>query len=93
MVRRLRDARLHRSVPLALALLATLAEAAPFRLISGTTDGGGSHAQSAQYTLEGTIGQPDAGHAQGTRFRVEGGFWPAATTTPSDSIFQNSFED
>ncbi|MGE4070304.1 MAG: hypothetical protein AB7E72_03950 [Lysobacterales bacterium] len=86
---------LRRSIPLLLLLLATLAEAAPFRLISGTLDGGGSHSQGARFSAEGTVGQPDAGLAQGSRFRVESGFWPAATATtaPSDSIFRNSFED
>jgi hypothetical protein len=74
--------------------LATIAEAAPFRLVSGTADGGGQHSQGTRFTVEGTVGQPDAGLAQGPRFRVDGGFWPtAATAAPTDSIFRNSFED
>ena len=42
-----------------------------------TTDGGGGTSQSAdgQYTLNGTIGQPEIGTASGNGFEVGGGFW------------------
>lgn len=100
-----RQARLHpahsrpasrRSLAVLLLLLATLAEAGPFKLVSGTVDAGGAHSQGARFAVEGTVGQPDAGLAQGARFSVEGGFWPTTTTTsaaPTDSIFRNAFED
>lgn len=78
-----------------LLLAATFADAAPFRLISGTVDGGGEHSQGTRFAVEGTVGQPDAGRAQGARFRIDGGFWPTASTStpPTDSIFSHSFED
>lgn len=90
-----RARRLRTAVPLLLLALAALAEAAPFRLVSGTVDGGGAHSQGTRFTIEGTTGQPDAGLAQGARFRVDGGFWPTATAgaAPVDSLFRNSFED
>lgn len=80
---------------LLLALLASSVHAAPFRLTSGTADGGGAHSQGTRFTVEGTAGQPDAGWLQGQRFTVEGGFWPThtAATSRGDAIFGNSFED
>lgn len=90
-----RRRRLRRTLPLLLMALVAVAEAAPFRLISGTVDGGGAHSQGTRFAVEGTVGQPDADVAQGARFRVDGGFWPtaAANTAPTDSLFRNSFED
>lgn len=84
-----------RSLAVLLLLLATLAEAGPFRLVSGTVDAGGAHSQGSRFAVEGTVGQPDAGLAQGARFSVDGGFWPTTATSaaPTDSIFRNSFED
>ena len=42
-----------------------------------TVDGGGGTSQSAddQYTLSGTIGQPEVGEASGLGYTVKGGFW------------------
>jgi hypothetical protein len=49
-----------------------------------TADGGGGNSSGAQYTLSGTIGQPDAGTLTGGNFTVIGGFWSliAAVQTP-----------
>ena len=43
-----------------------------------TIDGGGGTSESAgwQYVLQGTIGQPDAGHTtEGGVYTLRGGFW------------------
>ena len=40
-----------------------------------TVDGGGGLSQGGDYTLQGTIGQPDAGSSQGGDYSLEGGFW------------------
>ena len=41
-----------------------------------TVDGGGQSGPAGQgYTLEGTIGQPDAAHWQGGSYELVGGFW------------------
>jgi len=40
-----------------------------------TVDGGGGISQGGIYTLQGTIGQPDVGSAQGGEYSLEGGFW------------------
>ena len=40
-----------------------------------TIDGGGGASSGGQYTLRGTIGQPDAGIMSATGFSISGGFW------------------
>ena len=40
-----------------------------------TMDGGGGTSQGGDYSLQGTIGQPDAGSPQGGDFSLAGGFW------------------
>ena len=54
-----------------------LAEPLGFNIEWWTVNGGGGVSKSTggQYTLQGTIGQPDAGSLQGGEFVLEGGFW------------------
>jgi len=81
-----------------LALLAfTLASPAlaQYAITSFTIDGGGGTSTNAQFTLTGTLGQPDAGGPMaGGQFSVAGGFWvlpavvqstnaPTLTITPA----------
>jgi hypothetical protein len=40
-----------------------------------TADGGGGTSTNAQYSLTGTIGQPDAGTMGGGNYTLQGGFW------------------
>src|SRR5215467_12747783 len=40
-----------------------------------TIDGGGGQASSGDFSLGGTIGQPDAGAMTGGSFELVGGFW------------------
>jgi hypothetical protein len=40
-----------------------------------TVDGGGGTSISAQYSLNGTIGQPDGGMLSGGEYKLSGGFW------------------
>ena len=49
-----------------------------------TIDGGGGTSAGGDYTLTGTIGQPDAGTMSGGSFTLTGGFWGllAAVQTP-----------
>ena len=73
------------SVGLALLLLAAGALAQTgggFDLSWSTVDGGGG-ASSGGFSLEGTIGQPDAGTLSGGGFTLQGGFWPAADSPPT----------
>ena len=41
-----------------------------------TIDGGGGTSRGGQYTLTGTIGQPDAAYSAGGDYELLGGFWP-----------------
>ena len=46
--------------------------------------GGGGTSSNGQYTLSGTIGQPDAGGAMtGGRYSLTGGFWSIIAAVPS----------
>ena len=48
----------------------------PFDLTWNTVDGGGGMFSSGgDFTLGGTIGQPDAGFLSGGDFGLSGGFW------------------
>jgi hypothetical protein len=41
-----------------------------------TIDGGGGRSSGGDFTLTGTIGQPDAAYSAGPNFELLGGFWP-----------------
>lgn len=59
------------------ALATSLAAAQPFSIDSYTVDGGGGSLFGTDYSLSGTIGQPDAGVLNGSSYSVSGGFWMA----------------
>jgi len=55
---------------------------AQFEITSYTIDAGGGYSAGGAFDLEGTIGQPDAGPAQGMTggsFTLVGGFWTPVT--------------
>jgi hypothetical protein len=65
-----------------------LAAGQSYDLSWNTIDGGGAmSATGGNFELAGTIGQPDAGSfappLTGGNFELIGGFWPAASATPS----------
>jgi hypothetical protein len=65
--------------------LALVANAQPYSITSSTIDGGGGTSTNSQYSLSGTIGQPDAGTTlTNGQYSVTGGFWalPQAVQTP-----------
>jgi hypothetical protein len=47
-----------------------------YQIIWSTFDGGGGTSSNGQYSLTGTIGQPDAGYSEGGSYELLGGFWP-----------------
>ena len=60
------------------ALLTTSALAASGYEVNWWTvdsSGGVSQSTGGQYTLQGTIGQPDTGSSSGGEYGLEGGFW------------------
>ncbi|MFQ5398455.1 MAG: hypothetical protein ACE5E7_02535 [Anaerolineae bacterium] len=70
-----------------LLLSATLALARmdAFTLSWWTVDGGGGNSSGGSYTLNGTIGQPDAGGMSGGTFDLAGGFWGGVSAPASGS--------
>src|SRR5438046_2556508 len=68
------------SLAAAFSLLITFLSAVPlsaqnYRIDWFAIDGGGGTSSGGQYTLSGTIGQPDAGELKGGNYVLEGGFW------------------
>jgi len=51
-----------------------------------TVDGGGKRSTGGNYTLEGTIGQHDAGTVNGGSYQLQGGFWKTHSSTPIPSV-------
>ncbi len=59
-----------------LALTASSQSADPYELTWSTIDGGGGRSSGEDFTLTGTIGQPDAAYSRGGNYELLGGFWP-----------------
>ena len=61
-----------------------------FEITSNTIDSGGGASAGGEFSLTGTIGQPDANPqtSAGGEFLLAGGFWANAV----DLIFKNGFE-
>ncbi len=57
--------------------LAALTASADYAMDWFTVDGGGGLSTGGQFSLSGTIAQPDAGLVAGGRFSLAGGFWSA----------------
>ena len=47
-----------------------------YQIVWSTIDGGGGQSSGGQYTVTGTIAQPDASYSEGGNYEVLGGFWP-----------------
>ena len=62
-----------------------------FEITKSTIDGGGGTSSGGDFSLTGTIGQPDAGAqvALGGTFALQGGFWANAIT---DTLLKDGFE-
>jgi hypothetical protein len=76
------------SVVVLLLTLATVAIAriAGYDLTWWTADGGGGNSAGNGYSLNGTIGQPDAGTiASGGGYTLAGGFWHGGVTAPAQT--------
>ncbi len=61
---------------LALALLVPVQAQELDDLSWGSVDNGGEFSGGSIYTLQGAIGQPDAGRMTGSTYTLNGGFWP-----------------
>lgn len=67
---------------------------ASFEIPRQTIDGGGEPANSTTYSLQGTVGQPDAGAPMtSASYTLRGGFQVAAPAAPRpDQVFADGFE-
>lgn len=69
---------------LSLLLLAAIPASAQYAIDWFTLDGGGGQSSGGAYTLNGTIGQPDAGTSSGGNYTLHGGFWSAFAVVQSE---------
>ena len=65
-------------------LAAALNAAAQYQIDWFTLDGGGGQSAGGAYTLNGTIGQPDAAVSSGGAYTLQGGFWSAFAVVPME---------
>ena len=49
---------------------------ADYQIVWSTIDGGGGQSSGGQYTVTGTIAQPDAAYSASGNYELLGGFWP-----------------
>lgn len=70
-------------VCLFLSATLALARMEAFTLSWSTVDGGGGKSSGGSYSLNGTIGQPDAGSMSGGTFDLAGGFWGGGSAPSS----------
>ena len=68
---------------LILILLATLASAQTYQIDWYVIGSGGGTAESDNYRISGTIGQPIVGAASSENYTLESGFWVGAGSIPS----------
>ena len=63
-----------------------------FEITKSTIDSGGGISSGGNFTLTGSIGQPDANRqiSTGGGFALAGGFWASASVI--DTLFKDSFE-
>jgi hypothetical protein len=69
---------------LSFLLLAALPASAQYTIDWYTLDGGGGQSSGGAYTLQGTIGQPDATTSSGGAYTLQGGFWSAFAVVQSE---------
>ena len=66
-----------------LSAIPWVALAQPYAIDWYTVDGGGGTSTGGNYTLSGTVGQPDAAATplSGGTYTLQGGFWPGLVVT------------
>ena len=61
---------------LSVCVTLTIPAFADYEISWSTIDGGGGRSTGGDFSVVGTIGQPDAGDMSGDDFELSGGFWP-----------------
>lgn len=70
------------SLAMSASLFTAVAFGQTFSIDWFTIDGGGGPSSGGDFTLNGTIGQPEAGTMSGDNYSLAGGFWGALQTPP-----------
>jgi len=65
------------TLSIAFVAVGTQLEAQPYGISWFTMDGGGGASSGGNYSLTGSLGQPDAGVLQGGTYALVGGYWGA----------------
>jgi hypothetical protein len=74
-----------KTIALLLLLVALhLDVAAQYQLNWSTLDAGGGQCAGGPYTVQGTLGQPDAATSAGGAYTLYGGFWSALAIVPTE---------
>ena len=69
-------------------VVVTWAQTGGYDLAWHTIDGGGGLSSGGGYSVNGTIGQPDADAMSGGYYNLQGGFWPGAMKSrPHEDMF------
>ena len=71
-------------------LIAAAASGQNYAINWYTVDGGGGSSSAGQYTLRGTIGQPDAGAMSTPGLSIVGGFWSSTEGAPTVPLLRIS---
>ena len=81
--------RLVLALVLVLALAGGVIAAVPdtFEIAWFTVDSGGGSMSGSGYTIDGTIGQPDAASTSGGGYTLDGGFWNPQNAASSSRLF------
>ena len=83
--------RLSLFIPIVLAVLIVSIAAAQsgsgYDLTWNTIDGGGGSSSGGSYTLDGTLGQFEAGALSGSGYTLSGGFWYGAPAAAHFEIY------
>lgn len=76
-------------------VLAATASAGDFSIEASAISAGGGQIRSAGgcLTIDASVGQEIAGMSEGGPFSMRSGFWPAVGDRPTDSLFNNGFEE
>ena len=81
------------SLLLALSLLVAGAGAQTLEVTRHVVAGGGGHSTGDNYSLSGTVGQPEASSPiSGGAFELRGGYWVGAVQAGGDALFSDGFE-
>jgi hypothetical protein len=76
-------------------VLGATASAAEFAIEASVISAGGGHSQSTGgcLAIDASIGQDTAGTSGGGAFAMRSGFWAALADRPTDSLFNDGFQE